>query len=217
MKGFASTVVPTLEEKVMAEDRPSKQNREQPLTNGPSTIEEDAQRNLGATTTQSDSRFDDTRKLPMESDALVGEENLAPLAPITTTDDQGRSTIEDFAPPDDIEHLGEKSDSVSPLASSNRSNANELAANKNSITASLQRNLKERVNAYTIPVAETQIDAYGLSDPLTDNFYKDVWLATSVRNTQCFRKVFRSVPDDLVKSWAQYAAFSVSRLVLFPW
>ena len=47
------------------------------------------------------------------------------------------------------------------------------------------------------------------SDPLCDSFYKDVWMAAAVRNTQAYRKVFRCVPDDLVQTWKQYREFQV--------
>ncbi|CAD6983616.1 unnamed protein product [Tilletia controversa] len=44
-------------------------------------------------------------------------------------------------------------------------------------------------------------------DPLANEFYKDVWLSTAQRNTDIYRLVFKSVPDDTVTTWAQYKAF----------
>lgn len=44
-------------------------------------------------------------------------------------------------------------------------------------------------------------------DPLAEEFYQDVWLAAALRNTEIYRMVFKSVPDDTVTTWAQYKAF----------
>ncbi|WVN88729.1 uncharacterized protein L203_103942 [Cryptococcus depauperatus CBS 7841] len=46
------------------------------------------------------------------------------------------------------------------------------------------------------------------NDPLEKEFWNDIWIATAIRNTELFRKVFRCIPDDLVTSWAQYKAFA---------
>ncbi|KAK0555630.1 Phospholipase D1 [Tilletia horrida] len=51
------------------------------------------------------------------------------------------------------------------------------------------------------------IDPAIFEDPLAEDFYKDVWLASAQRNTELFRMVFKSVPDDTVTTWAQYKAF----------
>ncbi|GAA5854566.1 hypothetical protein JCM8547_004887 [Rhodosporidiobolus lusitaniae] len=92
------------------------------------------------------------------------------------------------------------------LDSSNKGHGNEQAVNRNEITGKLRRNLRER-GAYTIPLPAPKIDPYGFTDPLVDSFYKDVWLAAAVRNTQIYRKVFRCMPDDLVQTWKQYREF----------
>lgn len=102
------------------------------------------------------------------------------------------------------------SSSASTKVDSNKAHGNEQAVNRNEITGKLRRNLRER-GAYSIPLAAPKIDPYGFSDPLVDSFYKDVWLAASVRNTQIYRKVFRCMPDDLVQTWKQYREFQVRR------
>lgn len=220
MSGFASTVVPTLEERAMVRE-------DKKQTGEVSVDENDGRDTLGATTTLHEPDVDDTRKLRMQSDKVGVEsdsgDKIKPLAPTTVQSGDSPPRIVDSAAPPDIGtntappsdgdssaiNSGEDADSLSPLARS-RSGANEVAANQNSITTALHRNLKSKTNAYTVPLPSSQIDPHGFKDPLTDHFYKDVWLATSVRNTQCFRKVFRCLPDDLVKTWAQYTSFSVS-------
>jgi phospholipase D1/2 len=94
------------------------------------------------------------------------------------------------------------------VESTSKAHGNEQAVNRNEITGKLRRNLRER-GAYSIPLPAPKIDPYGFTDPLVDSFYKDVWLAASVRNTQIYRKVFRCMPDDLVQTWKQYREFQV--------
>ncbi|KAE8233696.1 hypothetical protein CF326_g1260 [Tilletia indica] len=55
--------------------------------------------------------------------------------------------------------------------------------------------------------AGSALDPAIFEDPLDNAFYKDIWLATAQRNTDIYRLVFKSVPDDTVTTWAQYKAF----------
>ncbi|GAA5906624.1 hypothetical protein JCM6882_008077 [Rhodosporidiobolus microsporus] len=281
--GFASTVVPTLEEKMMAEHRPPPESIEEggirqlrhnateereaePKTmpsseardaneqandparaNGPTTdghgmpaksSEEDQAKDkkLGHKVTQT-SELDDTRKLGMQpppQERKVSSEHSAP--PLSPIDEDGAPPKDgrpitpapprdDAAPPDIAKSSGQRNRSDSSATShghgkhassassstplqrtSSQSRGNEQAVNRNNITSSLRKNLRER-GAYTIPLAAPKIDPYGFTDPLVDSFYKDVWLAAAVRNTQIYRKVFRCMPDDLVQTWKQYREF----------
>lgn len=283
--GFASSVVPTLEEKVMMEQRPSEEHTEEDgvkqgrtpnqkeredgvATQIPGQEEggkkggsesramDNIAKSLGGDTTQS-SKYDDTRKLPMEENAYVEKdgEKIRPLAPTTSHPDDGPSRILDSDPPPDLDpkfskeedkrdagtlknnevstsaastiskkdkilsklsisttldsHPEEEEDSPttprSPPTSpqSPRTKANAQAVNRNTVTSTLRKNLREKVNAYTIPVKAPVVDAKAFGDPLVDSFFKEVWLACAVRNTQAYRKVFRCVPDDLVQNWKQ--------------
>lgn len=85
----------------------------------------------------------------------------------------------------------------------------DTSAARSASNASLRRNLRGKASAYTMPVPPPVIDPFGFADPLCDSFYKDVWMAAAVRNTQAYRKVFRCVPDDLVQTWKQYREFQV--------
>lgn len=162
-------------------------------------------------------------------------ELLRPAPPVTETsrDDVKPHRIQDSMPPPDVSDgaiynghgkdspPSSSDDTASPStaptstgapisrtgSTTNYSNkANELAVNRNKVTTQLRKNLKEK-NVYSIPVPAPIVDPHGFSDPLVDSFYKDVWLAGAVRNTQCYRKVFRCVPDDLVQTWKQYREF----------
>jgi hypothetical protein len=44
-------------------------------------------------------------------------------------------------------------------------------------------------------------------DPLTDQFYHNVWRGTAHKNTLVYRDVFRCVPDDTVTTFTQHRQF----------
>lgn len=67
---------------------------------------------------------------------------------------------------------------------------------------------KMSINPWQPPAHSPNIDADMFADPLNDRFFKDMWMASAVHNTQIFRKVFKSVPDDTVTTWAEYKAFN---------
>lgn len=278
-EGFASTVVPTLEEKVMTEGRPSDENklegsvhdlrqqaarerkegptlqspaqkredeedangdagRQLPPHGKPQPSDEHPQRSqLGEKTTQHNTSADDTRKLDMEDGSSRDEPE--PLSPMNEDGPESRDKHDErekevkvhppppdlTADPPDIAKADQGYRSLdipegdpkaaekreNPHRTTSQSQGNEQAVNRNTVTSSLRRNLRER-GAYTIPLAAPKVDPYGFADPLRDSFYKDVWLAAAVRNTQIYRKVFRCIPDDLVQTWKQYREFQV-RLV----
>ncbi|KAF5389183.1 hypothetical protein D9757_003438 [Collybiopsis confluens] len=60
---------------------------------------------------------------------------------------------------------------------------------------------------WTIPTPRPNVDPQGFDDPVCDDFWKNMWVASAVHNTEIFRKVFHAVPDDLVTTWKQYKEF----------
>lgn len=183
-------------------------------------------RQEGAKFTQNESEVDDTRKLPMSDPT---EEAAAPLSSIDEDGPDAQHGKADKAvkvdpnpadpahdPPDldpahDARANGDKDSKRRPSQKDrtpSQMQGNEQAVNRNAVTTALRKNLRER-GAYTIPTQPPKVDPYGFADPLVDSFYKDVWLAAAVRNTQIFRKVFRCMPDDLVQTWKQYREFQV--------
>jgi phospholipase D1/2 len=133
----------------------------------------------------------------------------SPLLSKTDTTASSRPSSPDIHTP--LSPRAASPDPRSPLSpgGSSRAKANEIAASRNAVTGSLRRNLQKPANPYNIPVPAVAIEPGAFVDPLDDSFYKDVWLATAVRNTQAFRKVFRCIPDDLVQTWKQYREFQV--------
>ncbi|KAL1922133.1 uncharacterized protein VTP21DRAFT_10775 [Calcarisporiella thermophila] len=45
------------------------------------------------------------------------------------------------------------------------------------------------------------------TDPLDDSFFLDIWQRSANHNTDVFRRIFKSVPDDNVTNWSEYRAF----------
>ncbi|QRW00574.1 hypothetical protein RhiJN_28592 [Ceratobasidium sp. AG-Ba] len=74
----------------------------------------------------------------------------------------------------------------------------------------LRKHLSVSVGAkpWTVPTPAPNIDPHGFKDPVCDDFFKDVWVAAAVHNTEIYRKVFHCTPDDLVTTWKQYKEFS---------
>lgn len=76
--------------------------------------------------------------------------------------------------------------------------------------STLRKNLGSKLgqnNKWTVPTPRPHVDANGFEDPVSDAFWKDVWVACAVHNTEIYRKVFHAVPDDLVTTWKQYKEF----------
>ncbi|XDV21788.1 hypothetical protein PO909_026808 [Leuciscus waleckii] len=45
------------------------------------------------------------------------------------------------------------------------------------------------------------------NDPISDGFYKDVWMSISARNTTIYEKVFRCLPSSLVRNKQELLSF----------
>ncbi|KAF3922487.1 hypothetical protein AA313_de0208815 [Arthrobotrys entomopaga] len=56
-------------------------------------------------------------------------------------------------------------------------------------------------------IKQPYVDADHFVDPLNDSFYLDTWHKIAMNNTKIFREVFRCMPDNEVKSWAQYKEY----------
>ncbi|KAG9048406.1 Phospholipase D1 [Tulasnella sp. UAMH 9824] len=67
--------------------------------------------------------------------------------------------------------------------------------------------VKTGAKPYTLPTPKPDIDPHGFGDPLDSRFWKDVWCATAVHNTEIYRKVFHCTPDDLVTTWKMYKEY----------
>ena len=60
-----------------------------------------------------------------------------------------------------------------------------------------------RVTDSPIPL----VDPYNVVDPLGEKFFFDEWDAVARHNTEVYRRVFRPMPDNEVKTWTEYKEF----------
>ncbi|KIL67865.1 hypothetical protein M378DRAFT_185469 [Amanita muscaria Koide BX008] len=66
---------------------------------------------------------------------------------------------------------------------------------------------RSSTKAWTLPTRRPQVEPRVFEDPIVDSFWKDIWVASAIHNTEIYRKVFYAVPDDLVTTWKQYKDF----------
>ena len=81
-----------------------------------------------------------------------------------------------------------------------------------------------RKNVWAVPTTKPQIEPQDFEDPISDAFWKNIWVASAVHNvgdllrfmamliisclkTEIYRKVFHAIPDDHISTWKQYKEF----------
>lgn len=160
--GFASSKVPTLEEKTVVEKRPHETSGDEPLAAALETVEKPS----GSTAPdQQSAKTKDGELFGAPADAMPGD-NEPPHARAPNKEDA-----------DDEEKAAVRARTL------------------------LRKHLAVSLGTknWTIPTPAPVIDPHGFDDPVSDKFYKDVWIAAAVHNTEIYRQVFHAVPDDLGK------------------
>ncbi|KAF4577108.1 Phospholipase D1 [Pleurotus pulmonarius] len=73
----------------------------------------------------------------------------------------------------------------------------------------IRKHLESKLDnkTWTVLTPRPEVKVNGFEDPISDAFWKDVWVASASRNTEIFRKVFHAIPDDIVTTWKQYKEF----------
>lgn len=198
--GFASSIVPTLEEKTIFERRPSASH-----ANGAPLFD-----------------------LIEEGEAGTGGENAGPKEATVPGEVKHKDTVLDEDPkasksgvprvrgdPQDQEPYGApsnavKNDDAIPNKDIERDEHTEDEKAAIAARKTLRKHLSAKVGVspWSMPTPTPKINPNRFHDPLDDTFWKDMWVATAVHNTEIFRKVFRCIPDDLVTTWAAYKAFA---------
>ena len=194
--GFASSMVPTLEEKTISERNPAATHANgDPLFD---VSEEDGQADGGPEEAQ-------VPGYTKEQDTIVDDNK----------DAQGRGVPKVQGSPHDKEMYGapanaHEDDDQPPTRGTKRSDGSEQEAKAVAARKVLRKHLAAKVglSPWTMPTPTPKINPNRFHDPLDERFWKDMWVAAAVHNTEIFRKVFRCVPDDLVTSWASYKAFA---------
>ncbi|KAJ6584781.1 phospholipase D [Mycena capillaripes] len=194
-EGFASAMVPTLEEKTVLEHRPPKDQADD------APIEdklEDAPDNTGNDAAVEEGPLDG------KADGQTPEqEDGQPSQPRT---DDGVL----FGAPADASRSA-KTDDQPPHARSGVDDATEEEKAAPGARSILRRHMAAKLGSktWTLPTPRPKVDPNGFEDPISDEFWKNVWIASAAHNTEIYRKVFHAIPDDLVTTWKQYKEFVV--------
>ncbi|TCD69038.1 Phospholipase D1 [Steccherinum ochraceum] len=177
--GFTSSTVPTLEEKVVSEHRPP-----------PERTAEDG-------------------SIPAPNGSAPNQDGSA----ANGSAEEPRADGELFGAPANVDP---QKDDQPPKTSRSRKDTTESEDRAPEARATIRKNLMTRLGSktggkgpYTLPTPTPYVDPHGFDDPVCDEFWRDVWVASAVHNTEIFRKVFHAIPDDLVTTWKQYKEFII--------
>ena len=185
--GFASSIVPTSEEKTVMERRQPKDQIDVPL-------EEHKPRTL-----------------------ITGEKPDMGKNPIPHANGTANGI-----PPEDGTLLGAPANAVTSSQTDDRP---PHASNEVNEEARAVPGARAKHKTWRLATPKPRIDPDGFEDPISDAFWKGIWIAGAVHNvrnspfwcltshracppqTEIYRKVFHAIPDDLVTTWKQYKEF----------
>ncbi|KAJ7043969.1 phospholipase D [Mycena alexandri] len=200
-KGFASAIVPTLEEKTVLEHRPSPDQAddapiEDKLENGSENPASEDGNDAEGAKPNGDANGDASGDTPAQEDGK-------PAQPRTND-----GVL--FGAPADASSSA-KTDDQPPHARSGNDDATEEERAAPGARSILRRHMAAKLGSktWTLPTPRPKVDPNGFEDPISDEFWKNVWVASAAHNTEIYRKVFHAIPDDLVTTWKQYKEFCV--------
>ncbi|KAJ4482266.1 phospholipase D [Lentinula aciculospora] len=199
--GFTSAMVPTLEEKTVMEHHLRSGADHEPIA-------DKSQEGLLPESDQKpqieDSPNDD---MSSKDGSVLQTKSRTVLANDPSADPRVDGEL--YGAPADASTSPE-TDNQPPHARSNVDDADEQERAAPPARSIIRKQLKSKLgNKWTLPTPRPKVDPQGFDDPVCDEFWKDVWVATAVHNTEIFRKVFHAVPDDLVTTWKQYKEFVI--------
>lgn len=157
-EGFAGSMVPTLEEQTVAEHRPPSSQAEGPA--------------LGDV---------------LEEKGSPESEGTHPYQSKTTTgDNEPQASTADgelFGAPADASKDA-NTDDQPPHARSGDNDADEEEQAAPAARATLRKHLAGKIGSkmWTLPVPKPHVDPRGFEDPVSDAFWKNVWVASAVHN-----------------------------------
>ncbi|KAJ7163385.1 phospholipase D [Mycena filopes] len=204
--GFASAIVPTLEEKTVLEHRPP------PGQADAAPIEDKLEKGSDNPSEGDEAASGGGGDGPRSSGKVNGEVN----GEVNGDADDGKPPqprTNDgvlFGAPADAS-TSPKTDDQAPHARSGVDDANEEEKAAPAARSYLRRHMAAKLGnkTWTLPTPRPKVDPNGFEDPISDEFWKNVWVASAAHNTEIYRKVFHAIPDDLVTTWKQYKEFVV--------
>ncbi len=173
--GFPSSVVPTLEEKTVAEHRPKDPESGVPILDA---LEDGQAGN------------DDTRKDP-NGHAQNGHANAKEHEPTEARVETG----ELYGAPADAS-IDAWHDNQPPHARASRTDADSEEGRAPEARSTLRKHLTAKLGnkQWTLPTPTPHVDPYGFEDPICDQFWKDTWVASAAHNVSVF-DLFMTVCD----------------------
>jgi phospholipase D1/2 len=192
---FATSLVPTLEEKTVMEHRPPQsQANGKPILDGISENAADHKENGFARHEYDAAQADEIADVP--TDARVHDDSKELYgAPADASEDAQTDNQPPHARP----------------SKEDPTDTEKAAIHGRSV---LQKQLSSRKGAkpWTLPVPGPIVDPYGFEDPICDEFFKNVWIAAAVHNVRALR-IIQSRP--LMQCRPRYIAesFMLSRMI----
>jgi phospholipase D1/2 len=202
-KGFASTIVPTIEEKALAEGRPPDgmqiEDGKKGQGNGPEhgqlqkpekptgfkTAMDDLDKTRGNETSMQSAKAHDTRQLQHDGDDDpdgLPQDSSHPRSADSDRLEPGYATRTRHSRALSAESTASVATQASRATSetaggSRQGKTNQQIAGSNKATDAIKKSLNGKMNAYSLPTKAPKIDPKMFADPLIDNFYKNMWMA----------------------------------------
>lgn len=197
----------------------------------PNGLQTDQNCESGSRSVKAEERRDDISETKERTSLGESEQVLAESKPTSQVDatagsetapaSQGTSESSVSYEASDIPKLEDQD----PSTSTTVNDEHESFTTRSTIRKQRHSKLKSKWN---VSVKRPQVDPNNFEDPISDSFWKDVWVTSAAYNVCCFfflvysslilrtpsqteiyRKVFHAIPDDTVTSWKQYKEFVV--------
>ncbi|XP_006462684.1 hypothetical protein AGABI2DRAFT_186563 [Agaricus bisporus var. bisporus H97] len=91
-----------------------------------------------------------------------------------------------------------------PSTSTTANEEHESVATRSTIR---KRRPSKLTTKWNVSIKRPQVGPDDFEDPISDGFWKDMWVTSAAYNTEIYRKVFHAIPDDTVTTWKQYKEF----------
>lgn len=120
-------------------------------------------------------------------------ENIQPNGGIAPDDDEFSTNLQINGPSIEKPELSEYSNDNVPIVT---------------LTDSGVKSLIDSINPKHAENFTKFVDPYQFEDPIAIDLYEDLWYEHARRNTEIFRMIFHTQPDDAVVSWKEYKQYS---------
>lgn len=170
--GFASAVIPTLEEKTVAANPPQQSKTEDEPPQVGDKLDENNGQVQGSNDT-ADTEATTTETQPSQARTVDGELFGAPAGASSSA----------------------KTDDEVPHSRSGIDDADEEEQAAPDARANIRRHLGSKLGnkTWTLLTPKPKIDPQGFEDPISNEFWKNVWVASAVHNVCCNRALHRDI------------------------